>query len=126
MTRLSLLMVRARIKAYHCIPRLLVFCLFVFLFFFSIYEIYCQIGFHTTPNAHPKRCPPQYPSPTPHQPSVCSQFLTVSYALALSHSNLFFFLPSPPPWVPVKFLRIHIRVKPYGICLSLYGLFHLA
>ena len=32
-------------------------------FFFSRYEIYCQIGFHTTPSAHPKRCPPQYPSP---------------------------------------------------------------
>ena len=70
--------------------------------FFSIYEIYCQIGFHTTPSAHPKRCPPQYPSPTlpslppPHQLSVCSQFLRVSYALALSHSNLFFFsFPSP-------------------------------
>ena len=62
----------------------------------------------------------------PHQPSVCSQFLKVSYVLALSHSNLFFFFPSLPPWVPVKFLRIHIRVKPYGICLSLYGLFHLA
>ena len=31
---------------------------------FLIYEIYCQIGFHTTPSAHPKRCPPQYPSPT--------------------------------------------------------------
>ena len=24
--------------------------------FFSVYEIYCQIGFHTTPSAHPKRC----------------------------------------------------------------------
>ena len=43
---------------------------------------------------------------THHPPSplsVCSQFLTVSYALALSHSNLFFFFPSPPPWVPVNF-----------------------
>ena len=56
---------------------------------------------------------------------ACSQFLRVSYALALSHSNLFFF-PSPPPWVSVKFLRIHISVKTYGVCLSLYGLFHLA
>ena len=34
--------------------------------------------------------------PTPHQPSVSSQFLSVSYALALSHSNLFIFsFPSP-------------------------------
>ena len=103
---------------------------FVFCFF-SIYEIYCQIGFHTTPSAHPKMCPPQYPSPTlpslpptPHQTSVCSQFLRVSYALALFQSNLFFFF-LPPPWVSVKFLRIYISVKPYGICLSLYGLFHL-
>ena len=51
------------------------------IFFF---EIYCQIGFHTTPSAHPKRCPLQYPSPTlppshPHQSSVFSQFLRVSY-----------------------------------------------
>ena len=39
--------------------------------------------------------PPPLP-PTPHQPSVCSQFLRVFYALVLSHSNLFFFsFPSP-------------------------------
>ena len=47
----------------------------------------------------------------------------VSYDLALSLS---FFFSSPPPWSSVKFLRIHIRVKTYGICLSLYDLFHLA
>ena len=45
--------------------------------------------------------------------------------LWLSPTLTSFFFPSPPPWVSVKFLRIHIRVKPYGICLSLYGLFHL-
>ena len=72
-------------------------------------------------NAHHPPTPPFHP----HQPSVYSQFLRVSYALALTHSNLFFF-PSPPPWVSVKFLRIHIRVKTYGICLSLYDFFHLA
>ena len=71
------------------------------LFFFSIYEIYCQIGLHTTPSAHPKRCPPQclpptFPSlPPPHQPSVYSQFSRVSYGLDPSLSNLFFFLPLP-------------------------------
>ena len=71
-------------------------------FFFSIYEIYCHIGFHTTPSAHPKRCPPQCPSPThnslpppPHQPTIYSQFLRVSYGLALSLSN--FFIPLPLP-----------------------------
>ena len=48
--------------------------------FFSIYEIYCQIGCHTTPSAHPKRCPPQYPSPTfpslptPINPQVIPSF----------------------------------------------------
>ena len=70
---------------------LLLIYLFIlmFIYFFSIYEIYCQNGFHTTPSAHPKRCPPQYP--------VCSQFLRVSYALALSHSNLFFFFFLPLP-----------------------------
>ena len=76
------------------------------------------------------RCPPQCPSPTfpsphPHQPSVCSQYLRVSYGLPPSLS-VTFFPPSPPPWSSVKFLRIHIRVKTCGICLSLYGLFHLA
>ena len=71
-------------------------------------------------NAHHPLSPPSHP------PSVLSsQFLRVSYALALFHSNLFFF-PSPPPWSSVKFLRIHIGVKKYGICLSLHGLFHLA
>ena len=38
--------------------------LFYFILFYFLYEIYWQIGFHTTPSAHPKRCPPQYPSPT--------------------------------------------------------------
>ena len=75
----------------------------------------------------PSSIPITYPLllPTLHQPSVFSQFLRVSYALTLSHSNLFFF-SSPPPWVSVKFLRIHIRVKTYGICLLPYGSFHLA
>ena len=74
-------------------------------------------------NTHYPPSPPSHP----HQPSVYSHFLRVSYALALSHPNLFFFFfSSPPPWVPVKFLRIHIRVNTYGICLSLYSLFHLA
>ena len=36
----------------------------LFLSFFFKYKIYCQVGFHTTPSAHPNRCPPQYPSPT--------------------------------------------------------------
>ena len=58
-----------------------------------------------------------------HPGALSSQFLRVSYGLPPS---LTFFFPSPPPWVPVKFLRIHIRVKPYGICLSLPDLFHLA
>ena len=62
--------------------------------------------------------------PTPHQPSVCSQFLRISSGLPPSLSVNF--PPSPPPWSSVKFLRIHIRVKTYGICLSLYDLFHLA
>ena len=91
--------------------------------------IYCQIGFHTTSSAHPNRCPPQYhhpPSPPshPHQPLVCSQYLRVSYGLPPSISVTFFSLPLPHGLM--LFLRIHIRVKPYGICLSLYGLFHLA
>ena len=103
--------------------------LFLLFIYFFKYEIYCQIGFHTTPSAHPNRFPPQRPSPTfrsllpvinPH--SVSSQFLRVSYGLPPSLSN--FFSPSLPPWSSVKFLRIHIRVKTYGICLSLYDLFH--
>ena len=43
-------------------------CVIYFILFFSLfifkYEIYCQIGFHTTPSAHPNRWPPQYLSPT--------------------------------------------------------------
>ena len=100
--------------------------MYVLFVCFSVYEIYCQIGFHTTPSAHPNRCPPQCPSPTsspshPHQPSVYSQFfksLLWFGSLPLS--------PSPPPWSSLKFLRIHIRVKTYGPSLSLYDLFHLA
>ena len=68
---------------------------------------------------HPFSLPP----PTPHQPSVYSQHLSVSYGLPPSLS-VTFFPPSPPPLSSVKFLRIHIRVKTYGICLCLYDLFH--
>ena len=45
------------------------------LIFFK-YEIYCQIGFHTTPSARPNRCPPQYPSPT-LRPSYPSSILSL-------------------------------------------------
>ena len=50
-------------------------------------------------NTHHPPCPRSHTAlpPTPDQPSVCSQFLTVSYALALSHSNLFFFFFLPLP-----------------------------
>ena len=107
-------------------------CSIFYLFFiFLIYETYCQIGFHTTPSAHPKRCPPQYPSPTLSSlpPPINPQFVfsfEQSLMLWLSPTLTSFFFSSPAPWAPVKFLRIHIRVKPYGICLSLYGLCHLA
>ena len=64
------------------------------LFYFSIYEIYCQIGFHTTPSAHPKRCPPQYPSlPTPINLHFVLRF-EESLMVWLSPS-LFFSLPLP-------------------------------
>ena len=49
---------------------------------------------------------------------------SVSFGLTLSLPNFLF--PSPPPWSSVKFLRIHLGVETYGICLSLYDLFHLA
>ena len=51
------------------------------------------------------------------EPRACFRF-------CVSLSNFLF--PSPPPWSSVKFLRTHIGVKTYGICLSLYDLFHLA
>ena len=75
-------------------------------------------------NTHHPPSPPSH-----HSSTLCSQFLRVSYVLAPSLSNLslfFFFFPSLPSWSSVKFLRIHIRVKTYGIYLSLYGVFHLA
>ena len=64
-------------------------------FIFNI--IYCQIAVHTTPSAHPNKCPPQcpssiFPSPLPpsparlHQPSVCCLYLRVSYGLLPSLS----------------------------------------
>ena len=55
------------------------FYLFIYLFIFSIYEIYCQNGFHTTPSAQPKRCPPQYPSPTLPSlpPPISPQFVLI-------------------------------------------------
>ena len=52
--------------------------------------IYCQIGFRTTPSAHPNKCPPPCPSPT---------------------------FPSPPPdmnWILLVFIKI-IRDYIYAI-----------
>ena len=52
-------------------------------------------------------------SPTPHQPSVCSRYLRVSYGPPPSLSATFYFPPSPPPsshmcsicvWFPVPFI----------------------
>ena len=45
--------------------------LFTFTYFYFILFniIYCQIGFHTIPSAHPNRCPPQCSSPTLPSPS---------------------------------------------------------
>ena len=44
---------------------------------------------------------PPHP-PTPHQPSVYSQFLRVSYGLAPSLSNLFFFSFPSPMWMELE------------------------
>ena len=53
-----------RISVDNLYPNFLVyFFLFVFLFV-GFYIIFRQIGFHTTPSAHPNRCPLQCPSPT--------------------------------------------------------------
>ena len=104
--------------------------LIFFLSFFILNIIYCQIGFHTTPSAHSNRCPPPCPSPTfpSPPPPINPQFvLSIKSLLWFASLLLYLFSPSsPPPRSSVKFLRIHIRVKTYGICLSLYDLFHLA
>ena len=70
------------------------------LFFFNVWNLLSnrfpyntQCSSQKTPSSIPIPHPPL--PPTPHQPSVCSQFLRVSYALAPSLSNLFFFLPLP-------------------------------
>ena len=47
-----------------CFYLFVCFYLFILLLFFILNIIYGQIGFHTTPSAHPNRCPPQCPSPT--------------------------------------------------------------
>ena len=74
---------------------------------------------HTTPGAHHKRPPythyPSSPSPThlPPSLSICSLSLQVSYGL---FSSLLF---SPHLFIcsSVLFLKFHIWVKSYGICL---------
>ena len=72
-------------------------------------------------NAHHPLSPPSHP------PSTLSSFSVFkSLMVWLSPSLTFFFLLPLPPWSSVKFLRMHIGVKTYGICLSLYDLFHLA
>ena len=71
-------------------------------------------------NAHHPLSPPSH---SPSTLSLFSVFKSLLWFASLPLCN--FFSPSPPPWSSVKFLKIHIRVKTYGICLSLYGLFHL-
>ena len=63
-----------------------------FFFFFFFNEMYCQIGFHTTPSVHPNRCPPQCPSPTfPSLPPTRHQ-LSVLFSVfkSLLRFELFF------------------------------------
>ena len=81
--------------------RLFYVYLFLFIFiFFSIYEIYCQIGFHTTPSAHPKGAllnthhPPSPPS-HPLSSLSLSLYLGVSYGLPPSLSLSYFSFPFP-------------------------------
>ena len=93
---------------------------------FILNIIYCQIGFHTTSSAHPNRFPHQCPSPTfpfppaPHQPSACSQYLSILWFASFPLCK--FFPPSPPPWTSVKFLRIHMWVKTcIFLCLTYFS-----
>ena len=106
------------------------FYLFIYLFTYLILNLLLN-WFPYSTQCSSQQVPSSLPithfplSPTHHQPAVCSQYLRISYGLLPSLSVTFFF-PSPPPWSSVKFLRIHIRMITYGICLSLYDLFHLA
>ena len=79
----------------------------------------------TTPSAHPTKGPPQCPSLTshPHQPSVCSLYLRVSYGLPPSLLDTIF----PPfllPWSSVQFLKIHMSENTWHLSFS--NGFHLA
>ena len=65
---------------------------------------------HMTPSAHPNTH-----FPHPHQPSVCSLYLSLLWFASLSVFILFF--PSLPLCPSVKFLKFHIRGKSYGICV---------
>ena len=71
-------------------------------FFFNI--IYCQIGFHTTPSAHPNKCSSQSPSPTfPSPPPPINPHFALCIweslnGLPPSLSACNFFSPSPLPW----------------------------
>ena len=74
------------------------FLLCLFCLFFNI--IYCQIGFHTTPSAHPKKCSLQcnHPlSPTPHPPSTLSLFSVCKSFLWFSSLPLCNVFPFPLP-----------------------------
>ena len=82
------------------------FSVFIFLFILFILSFFQYMKFMVKWFAYNTQCSSQkVPSsipithpplpPTPHQPSVCSQFLRVSYAFVLFHSKLFFSLPFP-------------------------------
>ena len=76
-------------------------------------------------NAHHPVIPSPHLPPLP-QPSVCFLYLRVSSGLSPSLYSSYFSFLSPVFFPSVLFLKFHIRVKSYDICLSLTGLFHWA
>ena len=87
-----------------CVLFLLWSTFFSFLFLMNI--IYCQIGLHSTPSAHPNKCPPQRPSPalpfSPTPPSILNLFSVFKSLLWFASLPLCLYLfPLPFPQVLV-------------------------
>ena len=112
---------------------------FIFFMHFSLLNMFyaglvlliSEVGFSDPSVACNTQCsvhhvPSLMPIPPLQWPSVRFLEFSISHGLPLSQFSSYFIFPSLPLCSSVLFLKFHVWVRSYGICLSLADLFHLS